>query len=148
MASQLGYMEEGINAAKRGDMNAGSQAVLITFQRILDPTSVVRESEYARSSSGLSMLNRMQGMYDKVVSGGAGVPAAQLEEFARLARTFVSNAKRTADHASLPILLSADDLGIDRSRIATFDQGPADAGGGNAPPAPPKSNIKSARPGG
>ena len=66
-------------------MVAGSQAVLVTFQKILDPTSVVRESEYARSSSGLSVIERIKGATEKLGKGGAGVSVQELETFARLA---------------------------------------------------------------
>lgn len=87
---QLSLMESGLEAAKKGDMNAGQQAVLVTFQKILDPISVVREAEYFRTAAGQSVLDRMEGAYTKLLKGGAGFTAANLEEFARLARQAVS----------------------------------------------------------
>ena len=108
-------MHQGMAAARRGDLAAGSQAVLVTFQKILDPTSVVRESEYARSAAGQSLLSRIQGYYDRLAMGGAGVPVEELEKFAQLADEFVKNATsgtsvamihdrigRTADHYRIP----------------------------------------------
>ena len=62
----------------------------MTFQKILDPTSVVRESEYARSSSGLSMFERVKGAAEKLGKGGAGVSVSELQAFARLADEAVS----------------------------------------------------------
>src|SRR3990167_5308599 len=59
--TQYEQMQSAIEAVKQGAAAAGSQGVLVTFQKILDPTSVVRESEYARSSAGLSLLGRMEG---------------------------------------------------------------------------------------
>ncbi len=80
-------MDSGMDAARRGDMNSGSQAVLITFQKFLDPTSVVRESEYARSAQGLAIADRIRGWYEKnALTGGAGVPLAELEAFAKIAK--------------------------------------------------------------
>ena len=90
LSRQRDLMQIGLEAARRGDMAAGSQAVLVTFQKILDPSSVVRESEYARSSSGLSMLERMRGAAEKLAKGGAGVSISELEAFARLADEAVS----------------------------------------------------------
>ena len=62
-------------------------------KKILDELSVVRESEYARSPSGLSLFSKLQGTYDKIVTGGAGVPVADLEQFVELARQFAKNQK-------------------------------------------------------
>ena len=90
---QLANMEDSLAAVKSGNAAAGSQGVLVTFQKILDELSVVRESEYARSASGLSLLNKLRGSYDKIVSGGAGVPVEQLEDFVVLARQFTKNQK-------------------------------------------------------
>lgn len=83
---QFGLMETGLKRFRAGDKNGGSQAVLVTFQKILDPSSVVRESEYARSASGISMLGRLQGYMDKLQSGGAGVPDAELAQMVQTAR--------------------------------------------------------------
>src|SRR3990167_6139947 len=79
-------MNAGLDAARKGDLNAGAQAVLITFQKFLDPTSVVRESEYARSAQGLSMANRISGYMERLSKGGAGVTLPELETFAGLAQ--------------------------------------------------------------
>jgi hypothetical protein len=90
ISRQVSLMEKGLEAARRGDLAAGSQAVLVTFQKILDPTSVVRESEYARSAAGQALLARIQGAAEQLQKGGAGVPVGELEKFARLAREMAS----------------------------------------------------------
>ncbi len=100
-------MDAGMEAARAGDLNAGSQAILITFQKFLDPTSVVRESEYARSSEGLAMGDRVRGFIDRLQYGGAGVPVEELEAFAKLAREI--NGRLTSDVDSL--------LAAERGRI-------------------------------
>lgn len=114
---QLAQMKAGIDAAKRGDMAAGSQAILVTFQKILDPASVVRESEYARSSSGQSLMSRMQGAMQQLAQGGAGVPVAELEKFVKLAETFASNQMRAAGESKTQIEAIAKEFGIDPSLI-------------------------------
>jgi hypothetical protein len=92
-------MDAGMEAARHGDMNAGSQAILVTFQKFLDPTSVVRESEYARSPEGISVANRIRGYVDRLTQGGAGVPLDELEKFARMAKNI--NQKLAAEGTSL-----------------------------------------------
>ena len=72
MKRQRDLMQVGLEQARKGDMAAGSQAVLVTFQKILDPTSVVRESEYARSASGLSLIEQVAGALERLKEGGAG----------------------------------------------------------------------------
>ena len=86
---QIKMMEAGLDAARRGDMAQGAQAVLVTFQKVLDPTSVVRESEYARSAAGLALDDRVRGAMERLARGGAGVPLEELEKFARVAHEAV-----------------------------------------------------------
>ena len=120
---QTNNMSLGMEAARRGDLAAGSQAVLVTFQKILDPASVVRESEYARSAAGQALLSRIEGAFEKVKRGGAGVPLSELEVFANLANDFVKKAstglagersriERNAISAEIdPMLIFSDDTG-------------------------------------
>ena len=87
---QVSVMDAGLTAARNGDMNAGSQAVVMTFNKILDPQSVVRESEFDRSAAGQSLMNRAKGALEKIVSGGAKMPLSELEKFAALAKEIAS----------------------------------------------------------
>ncbi len=133
MKRQSEIMRDGLQAARNGDMAAGSQAVLVTFQKILDPTSVVRESEYARSASGQSVMNQMEGFLERLARGGAGVPVPELERFAALADKFVQNAgsglegrrarlSRTANYYGLEPSLIFDD-----ADLSAPDEAPASA---------------------
>lgn len=92
MRGQTSIMDAGITAAERGDMAQGAQAVLVTFQKILDPTSVVRESEYARSAEGMSLMNQIEGYADRLRRGGVGVTLPELKKFQQLAREMVARA--------------------------------------------------------
>ncbi len=80
-----------------GDKNGGSQGVLVTFQKILDPTSVVRESEYARSAQGISLLGRLDGYFERLAAGGAGVPADELSAMVTTAKQFLDGMKTYND---------------------------------------------------
>ena len=70
-------------------MLAGSQAILISFNKFLDPTSVVRESEYACSATGQSALETLRGFVDKLSRGGAGVTLSELESYKRFGEQVV-----------------------------------------------------------
>ncbi len=78
---KTGY-DEAVKMGLKGDsLNPASQAILVTFQKMLDPTSVVRESEYARSSHGESWVNRLKGLATTIRQGGANVPMKSLKNF-------------------------------------------------------------------
>ena len=122
MDRQVKLMRVGLDAARRGDLAQGAQAILVTFQKILDPTSVVRESEYMRSAAGQSLMNRVEGALEQLARGGAGVPLPELEKFARLAEAaatairggYVEGVKgrlgRTADRYKIPRDIVFEDL--------------------------------------
>ena len=136
---QRDLMQIGLERAAAGDMAAGSQAVLVTFQKILDPTSVVRESEYARSASGLSLLDQAKGQYEKLKQGGAGMTLEQLGSFARFADEAVAKlAEGRVGKERARIKRFADAYGIDPTLIFEGKLG--------APP-PPAQAADGGRPG-
>lgn len=121
---QASLMKVGMDAARRGDLAQGSQAVLVTFQKILDPTSVVRESEYDRSAAGQSLMNRVAGAMEQLARGGAGIRLGELEKFHKLAEEAVkaqTNAYlratrervgRTADRYNIPREIVFEDVDV------------------------------------
>ena len=124
LSRQVKIMDAGLEAARRGDLAAGSQAVLVTFQKILDPTSVVRESEYARSAAGQALLARIEGAYERLRKGGAGVPVSELEKFAKLGRemteattgylkSVATRIGKVADRYQIPHELVMEDFSFD-----------------------------------
>ena len=63
-------MEKARAEADKGNRVAADQALGVMFQKMLDPTSVVRESEYARTPEGVAFFNRMEAILPKLASGG------------------------------------------------------------------------------
>lgn len=122
MQRQFGLMQQGLKSARDGDLNAGSQAILVTFQKILDPDSVVRESEYARSPQGLSLLSRIEGAKNRLIKGGPGVPLEDLETFVRLGEEFVANASAQAEQIKDLTFRTAVQYELDPSLI--FESAP------------------------
>ncbi|MDP3703682.1 MAG: hypothetical protein Q8R78_04785, partial [Candidatus Omnitrophota bacterium] len=125
---QFKIMNPSLDAVKAGAAAPGSQGVLVTFQKILDPTSVVRESEYARSGAGLSLLNRIEGQWMRIKEGGANVPVDELEKFVTLAEQFTKNQATAAAETKAQIDAIAEEYGIDPTNI-TREFGAQPAGG-------------------
>lgn len=66
--------------------NALDQALVITFNKMLDPGSVVRESEFARTPQGQSLFSRIQGASEKLAEGGVGLTDAERDEIIVVAK--------------------------------------------------------------
>lgn len=134
MQRQYELMKTGLQRFQEGDKIGGSQAVLVTFQKILDPASVVRESEYARSPEGLSLIARIEGFMERLKQGGAGVPVEELAQMTETARQFTEQMATWNSAEQARILKQARDYQIDPSHIF----GTLNTGTG-APPAPGSS---------
>ncbi len=93
------------------DLNATSQAIITTFNKILDPTSVVRESEYARSPEGQSLIDAISGRIAALSQGGPGLTPASLKEFVDLANVFVTNAQQSLTAANAQAIATAQAFG-------------------------------------
>jgi hypothetical protein len=72
---------------------AVDQALITILNKMLDPTSVVRESEYARTPSDQAALSRVKGSFKKLVTGGAKLEDADRDAVLRMARNFAKIAK-------------------------------------------------------
>lgn len=58
---------------KTNNFVAVDQAMVTLFNKLTDPSSVVRESEYARTAQNLPFVNALKGKIEKVIKGGAGL---------------------------------------------------------------------------
>jgi hypothetical protein len=135
IATQVQMMNE---AWKNYDVNpnAASQGILVTFQKILDPDSVVRESEYARSFDGQSLMDRMRGAVDNKLVGGAGIPKEQLVGFKEVAERFAAGYAQKAQDYQGVIDANAEEFGIDPQLLYSggeFDTPEPTTEGGGGP---------------
>ena len=75
--TNVGAMEKLLDVAlKDNDKKnfvAIDQGIITMYNKLTDPQSVVRESEYARTPENLPMVNRISGAIGKVQAGGAGL---------------------------------------------------------------------------
>lgn len=70
------------------DPTGASEAIRVGFEKILDPASVVREGEYARQGTGLSLLQMMEGYKQRFLEGGGQIPYETLAGMVETARQF------------------------------------------------------------
>jgi hypothetical protein len=63
-------MSKARQEAAKGNRVAADQTLGVMFQKMLDPTSVVRESEYARTPEGVALLNRIESILPQIMKGG------------------------------------------------------------------------------
>jgi hypothetical protein len=75
VAAQIGIIEEAYDEATNVNLDgksrvASDQALVIAFNKMLDPESVVRESEFARTPEQVAALNRFTSIKEKVINGG------------------------------------------------------------------------------
>lgn len=70
---------KGLKGGNTGNRVALDQGLITMYNKLTDPNSVVRESEYARTPENLPFINRLSGAIDKVKAGGAGLTDSDRE---------------------------------------------------------------------
>lgn len=99
------------------------QAMVTLFNKMLDPTSVVREGEYARTAEGQSVIDRAAGYVERLQKGGAGVTDQTRQEMVEVAKILLGSAQdayETTLGFYVPII---EDAGEDPERfIQGYDQ--------------------------
>lgn len=89
LMNQLGRMEKAIEESRTAKSKvAVDQALITIYNKMMDPTSVVRESEYARTPSDQALLSNLQGRATKILEGGAGLTDAERQALISMARNF------------------------------------------------------------
>jgi len=127
---QIDIMNTAYNSIKdegedveQSKMNAASQGILVVYQKMLDPTSVVRESEYARSATGVSLEERIAGAIEKLEKGGAGLTPSALKQFVDLGNQYYRDIYRPALAEQTELMRkNAETYGLDTSLIFTESQ--------------------------
>jgi hypothetical protein len=137
---QVQTMRAGLAAARKGDMTVGVQAVINSFNRILEPGSVTREAEYLRTAAGQSLVDALVGKFESIKAGGQGVRVETLADAVALAEQIAANMSRAADGQFEMIGGQAEEYQIPRDRVIpslgrTNTPAPAETGPSGVPPA-------------
>lgn len=81
-----------IEASAKDRSGAGDIALVTAFNKVLDPGSVVRETEFANSRDTAGLLTKLQNAKQKIEKGSF-LSDAQREDFRRLAEQYVKAAE-------------------------------------------------------
>lgn len=122
IAPQYQRIQSAMDEAKTSkNFTAVDQTLVNTFNRILDPKSVVRESEYARTSEDQSVLDYLKGKYDprtgRLVLGGAGLTSETRQAMQRMAERFYNTAQNNYTQTAVFYSNIAKNRGRDPSLI-------------------------------
>ena len=93
--SQMQRLDAAMEEAKTSkSLVAVDQTLITILNKLLDPTSVVRESEYARTPQDLGIISRLKGKILKLNEGGAGLTQDERDAISRMGRNFYNIAKK------------------------------------------------------
>lgn len=84
----MGEAMKEARADKPETLIAVDQALITLFNKMTDPESVVRESEYARTPNDQALVNTIKGKAQKILTGGAGLTLPEREGLFRMAANF------------------------------------------------------------
>lgn len=132
MARQAQLIDQSYNnIVKGGDRSLNTQAIITSFNKILDPASVVRESEYDRTAEGQSLIAQLEGKVQNIASGGAGVTEATLKEAAEIGKLYLAGARKSIDAQNKRAQAMATQFGLNPDFVtSTYQDGGATGGGG------------------
>jgi len=88
ISQQFGVMQEAVKESKGENLVAVDQALITIMNKMMDPQSVVRESEYARTPGDLALMNRIKGAYQKIQKGGAGLTDDDRKAIAKIGKKY------------------------------------------------------------
>jgi len=94
---------------------AADQAIITLFNKMLDPTSVVREGEYARSEQGQSLIMQAESKYAQMTQGGAKITDSTRKEMVTIAKTLYDNSFTEYSDTMDFYEIQAKEAGIDPS---------------------------------
>lgn len=99
---------------------AADQALVISFNKMLDPGSVVREGEFARSTEGQSLINQYQGKLEKIAQGGVGLTDTDRASIVNLTRVLYADYIKTHNNKAYEFRQNAVRQGGDPSYVASY----------------------------
>jgi len=109
-----------IQDSLKDDSAAGTLASATAFMKMLDPGSVVRESELAMAMKTNGALDRM-GNYINVIQSGKVLTAQQKADFAKLVKSYSEASNEAQRNLNKKYSQIASEYGLDPKRIAVYD---------------------------
>lgn len=109
---------ENIRSAAKANDGAGDMSLLYSYVKLLDPTSVVRESEFATAAASGSFGERVQGAVNRIMSG-ARMPETLRDSFIREAKNLYGNQRKAHDSIADQYEGLAKRFNIDPDKVVT-----------------------------
>lgn len=106
-----------VRSGKIKNYTGSDQALITMFNKLTDPKSVVRESEYARTSQNIPLLNRISGAIDKVQSGGSGLTNEDREALVIAAEVIFNERGNLYNQRLQEFNNLAESYGLDKSLV-------------------------------
>lgn len=119
--AKAGYERYKAAVAKGQPQGPASQAMIMAFGKVLDPGSVVRESEYNRSAEMQSMFNRFDAYVNRVANGGI-LAQPEVEELMRTVDSVSESYQQNQLGYLQRAKARAEGSGINLATILTPDQ--------------------------
>ena len=116
-ASQLDALLKSALSGNQNNKIALQQGIITLFNKITDPQSVVRESEYARTPENAPVVNRIIGAWQKLQQGGAGITNDDLKAIVIGAKILANESGKIYQGTLDEYKTLASDLGIDENLI-------------------------------
>lgn len=113
-------MEKILDAVKDGKIQnyTGSDQVLVTmFNKLTDPQSVVRESEFARTPENAPLVNRIMGAIPKAINGGLGLTNEDREALVTAAEVILNERGDIYNQRLVEYNDLADAYGIEKRKV-------------------------------
>ena len=107
-----------IQSAAKADNGAGDMSMLYSYVKLLDPNSVVRESEFAAAATSGSFGDRMQGAVSRVLSG-ARLTKDLRNSFLQEAKNLHDNQLNAHDKIAAQYVTLAKGYGLDPDKVVT-----------------------------
>ena len=123
--SKFGSMESALrrsNSLGEGASKVGvDQALVNLFNKITDPGSVVRESEFARTGQSLSLSSRITGALKRLSEGGAGLTDLERTELVETARVILAGGEVFFNDIQDSFQDLAEEFGVDPALVLGKD---------------------------
>lgn len=105
-----------ILASAKDPSPAGDMALIFSYMKVLDPTSSVREGEYATAANAGSIPTRIQAMYNKAIEG-KGLDASQRTDFVNRGKMLYTDAADKQIGRQKRFKTLAEKSGLDASDV-------------------------------
>jgi len=90
----VGALEHALSAGDEKSKAAADQVLVVAFNKMLDPTSVVRESEFARTAEGQSAFATLEGFLSRVKQGGTGLTDENRKDVVRVSQRLLQSSAK------------------------------------------------------